>query len=101
MESRLTWCVSGETPFLAGMLLGTPPSSHATASADNLMGEKHTSDSTDPALATENWERFLPKFKKRNVKRKKPKNKKNRDKIDTPFPPAPMPSKVSGGWWCV
>ena len=26
----------------------------------------------NPAMANENWERFLPKFKKKNVKRKKP-----------------------------
>ena len=47
----------------------------------------------DPALAEENWERFLPKFKKKNVQRKKP--KKVREKKDyTPFPPPIQPSKV-------
>lgn len=46
----------------------------------------------DPALAEENWDRFLPNFKKRNVQRKKP--KKVREKKDyTPFPPPMPPSK--------
>jgi ribosomal RNA assembly protein len=60
----------------------------------------------DPALAEENWDRFLPKFKHKNVARKAPKaadgaaaagGKEKRDpKPYTPFPPAnhQMPSKV-------
>merc|ERR1712136_352817 len=45
----------------------------------------------DPELKNENWERFLPSFKKRNVQRKKlkVKKKKNRDV----FPPLPVPRK--------
>jgi ribosomal RNA assembly protein len=47
----------------------------------------------DPALAEENWSRFLPNFKKKNVQRHKP--KKVRQKKDyTPFPPPQQPSKV-------
>lgn len=46
----------------------------------------------DPNLATENWDRFLPNFKKKNVKRRaaviKPKAPY------TPFPPAQPLSKV-------
>lgn len=49
--------------------------------------------SKDPALANENWARFLPKFKKKNVQRHKP--KKIREKKEyNPFPPAQQPSKV-------
>jgi ribosomal RNA assembly protein len=47
----------------------------------------------DPALANQSWDRFLPKFKKKNVKRKKP-SKVGKGKKDTVFPPAPVPSKV-------
>ncbi|KAJ7542207.1 hypothetical protein O6H91_10G094400 [Diphasiastrum complanatum] len=45
----------------------------------------------DPELATQNWERFLPKFKKKNVKQKKTKKEK---KSYTPFPPPQQPSKI-------
>ena len=46
----------------------------------------------DPNLKNESWDRFLPHFKKKNVRRqKKPIIKK---KQYTPFPPAQTPSKV-------
>lgn len=48
----------------------------------------------DPELAKESWERFLPKFKKKNVKRAKPKKKEMKKKSESPFPPAPTMSKV-------
>lgn len=47
----------------------------------------------DPELKDQNWERFLPKFKKRNVKAKKTVKEKEK-KTYTPFPPPQQPSKV-------
>ena len=47
----------------------------------------------DPALANQSWDRFLPKFKKKNVKRKKP-SKIGKGKKDQVFPPAPVESKI-------
>jgi len=47
----------------------------------------------DPAMAEENWDRFLPKFKKRNVPRRKPLVVREK-KPYTPFPPPQQPSKV-------
>ncbi|XVF47303.1 hypothetical protein PTKIN_Ptkin03bG0099100 [Pterospermum kingtungense] len=46
----------------------------------------------DPALKNENWDRFLPKFKKKNVQTKKVKSKEK--KPYTPFPPPQQPSKI-------
>ncbi|KAG7012057.1 mis3 [Cucurbita argyrosperma subsp. argyrosperma] len=46
----------------------------------------------DPALANENWDRFLPKFKKKIVKQKKVKSKQK--KPYTPFPPPQPPSQI-------
>merc|ERR1719262_665530 len=45
----------------------------------------------DPELKDENWDRFLPHFKKRNVQRKKQKIKKKKNK--DVFPPQPTPRK--------
>ncbi|KAH8323432.1 hypothetical protein KR067_009531 [Drosophila pandora] len=48
----------------------------------------------DPRLANEDWSRFLPKFKNKNIsKRKQPKVKKTKKEY-TPFPPAQPESKV-------
>jgi ribosomal RNA assembly protein len=46
----------------------------------------------DPALANENWERFLPKFKKKNFQPKKAPAKEK--KVKSPFPPPQPPSKL-------
>jgi ribosomal RNA assembly protein len=46
----------------------------------------------DPELASQSWDRFLPKFKKKNVQTKKPKKIGKKDRAV--FPPAPTMSKV-------
>jgi ribosomal RNA assembly protein len=46
----------------------------------------------NPELKTENWDRFLPQFKKKNVKRKK--KPEIIKKVDNPFPPPQLPRKV-------
>ncbi|KAF8472120.1 hypothetical protein BDZ91DRAFT_717254 [Kalaharituber pfeilii] len=50
----------------------------------------------DPTLKHENWERFLPHFKKKNLsKRRKPHKITDKSKkVYTPFPPAPEKSKI-------
>ena len=52
----------------------------------------------DPKLKNEDWSRFLPTFKKKNVQRKKlskeQREKEKKKPAYTPFPPAQLPSKI-------
>jgi len=50
----------------------------------------------DPKLANEDWSRFLPNFKKRNLSRRRVPYKvtDKSKKTYTPFPPAPEKSKI-------
>ena len=48
----------------------------------------------NPDLVNENWDRFLPHFKKQNVKRKKvAKEQRKKAKEYSPFPPEQLPRK--------
>ncbi|TPX43080.1 hypothetical protein SeLEV6574_g05255 [Synchytrium endobioticum] len=47
----------------------------------------------DEKLKNESWDRFLPQFKKKNVKSNKPKEIKEKKKY-TPFPPEQTPRKI-------
>ncbi|KAJ1728928.1 ribosomal RNA assembly protein krr1 [Coemansia biformis] len=47
----------------------------------------------DPKLANESWDRFLPRFKRQNIKQKKPAVDKKKKK-DSVLPPARTPSKI-------
>lgn len=64
---------------------------HPVYNIKRLMIQKELAK--DPKLETEDWSRFLPKFQKRNVQRKKPVATKEK-KAYTPFPPAQTPRKV-------
>ena len=48
----------------------------------------------DPSLATEDWTRFLPTFKKSNTGKRPKRKPASQRKEYTPFPPAPTPRKV-------
>uniref|UniRef100_A0A8C5S6I7 KRR1 small subunit processome component n=1 Tax=Laticauda laticaudata TaxID=8630 RepID=A0A8C5S6I7_LATLA len=50
--------------------------------------------SKDPELRLESWERFLPKFKHKNLNKRKEPKKKNVKKEYTPFPPPQPESQV-------
>lgn len=97
----LTGCyilVQGNTVSIMGPMKGiktarrvvidTMVNIHPVYNIKELMIKKELAN--NPDLATEDWSRFLPQFKKRNVKRK---NSKKNKKEYTPFPPEQMPRK--------
>lgn len=63
---------------------------HPIYSIKELMIKKELAK--NPEMAGENWERFLPQFKKQNVKRKKVKQERKKKEY-TPFPPEQLPRK--------
>lgn len=63
---------------------------HPIYNIKKLMIKKELAE--NPDMAGQNWDRFLPQFKKKNVKRKKPTAITKKEK--TPFPPAQTPRKV-------
>ena len=73
---------------------------HPVYNIKKLMIQKELAK--DPKLKHEDWSRFLPQFKKKNVPRKKPLQSsstsggkpKKEPKAYTPFPPAQTPRKV-------
>ncbi|KAJ6651423.1 hypothetical protein lerEdw1_020996 [Lerista edwardsae] len=48
----------------------------------------------DPELRLQSWERFLPKFKHKNLNKRKEPKKKNTKKEYTPFPPPQPESQI-------
>ncbi|XP_066489580.1 KRR1 small subunit processome component homolog [Tiliqua scincoides] len=48
----------------------------------------------DPELRLQNWERFLPKFKHKNLNKRREPKKKNTKKEYTPFPPPQPDSQI-------
>jgi ribosomal RNA assembly protein len=64
---------------------------HPVYHLKRLMIEKELSK--DPALADQDWSRFLPQFQKKNVQRRKP-AKVSTKRAYTPFPPPQQQSKV-------
>ena len=70
------------------VIIETMQNIHPVYNIKELMIKKELEN--NPELASEDWTRFLPQFKKRNVKRKTSKKQK---KEYTPFPPEQMPRK--------
>lgn len=70
------------------VIIDTMHNIHPVYNIKELMIKKELA--SNPDLANEDWSRFLPQFKKRNVKRK---NKNKVKKEYTPFPPEQLPRK--------
>uniref|UniRef100_A0A6B2F3Z2 KRR1 small subunit processome component n=1 Tax=Bothriechis nigroviridis TaxID=88079 RepID=A0A6B2F3Z2_BOTNI len=70
------------------VVLDTMKNIHPIYNIKTLMIKRELSK--DPELRLQSWERFLPKFKHKNLNKRKEPKKKNAKKEYTPFPP-PQP----------
>ncbi|KAG8137897.1 putative KRR1 small subunit processome component protein [Naja naja] len=74
------------------VVLDTMKNIHPIYNIKTLMIKRELSK--DPQLRLESWERFLPKFKHKNLNKRKEPKKKNVKKEYTPFPPPQPESQV-------
>lgn len=56
--------------------------------------KNNKNNTKDANLASEDWSRFLPTFKKKNTSKRRTPHVVREKKSYTPFPPAPVPSKI-------
>ncbi|XP_005942030.1 KRR1 small subunit processome component homolog [Haplochromis burtoni] len=74
------------------VVLDTMKNIHPIYNIKTLMIKRELSK--DPELRVQNWERFLPKFRHKNLAKRKEPKKKSVKKEYTPFPPPQPESKV-------
>ncbi|XP_047431799.1 KRR1 small subunit processome component homolog [Mugil cephalus] len=74
------------------VVLDTMKNIHPIYNIKTLMIKRELSK--DPDLRVESWERFLPKFRHKNLAKRKEPKKKSTKKEYTPFPPPQPDSKV-------
>ncbi|XP_004570951.2 KRR1 small subunit processome component homolog [Maylandia zebra] len=74
------------------VVLDTMKNIHPIYNIKTLMIKRELSK--DPELRMQNWERFLPKFRHKNLAKRKEPKKKSVKKEYTPFPPPQPESKV-------
>ncbi|KAM9845882.1 KRR1 small subunit processome component homolog [Aulostomus maculatus] len=74
------------------VVLDTMKNIHPIYNIKTLMIKRELSK--DPDLRMQSWERFLPKFRRKNLTKRKEPKKKSVKKEYTPFPPAQPDSKV-------
>ncbi|XP_041833859.1 KRR1 small subunit processome component homolog isoform X2 [Melanotaenia boesemani] len=74
------------------VVLDTMKNIHPIYNIKTLMIKQELSK--DPELRVQSWERFLPKFRHKNLSKRKEPKKKSVKKEYTPFPPSQPDSKV-------
>ncbi|XP_064022371.1 KRR1 small subunit processome component homolog [Pogoniulus pusillus] len=74
------------------VVLDTMKNIHPIYNIKTLMIKRELSK--DPELRCQSWERFLPRFKRKNLKKRKEPKKKKAKKEYTPFPPPQPDSQV-------